>query len=398
MPFITILLITNLFPTKYTPNKGRFIEERYRNLSTLGINVVVLCIISGDIDVSVSRISKNFTIYTISVGNFQDKSILAKFQSISKGSILILKTIVSLGDVDIIIVEYPNFFINIISILTKIYLNSPLILSFRGTDLRNLPNKSLIQYISLEITFFFTTKIFILNKEMLQHLSKFNIKPSVSIVKPGIDPVEFQLITSMPIIFRKNYHDIQNLRNSVDLMLLMVGKFDGHKMQDILIYNIEKLNKELDLTVGLVLIGSIKKLNIESDLIRRIENNTNIIHLEYIPHDYISKFFESCDIYIHLSLNEGTPTVIMEAMSLGKIILASNVGGIPDLLQNGRGIILNNTNIASELRTNLRNIFENKSKYENLGEKAKNYIYEYRTSLKEANQIKSILLKLLFKK
>lgn len=43
----------------------------------------------------------------------------------------------------------------------------------------------------------------------------------------------------------------------------------------------------------------------------------------------------SCDIYTHISLGEGLPIALLEAMSMGKPIIATPVGGIPEAIKNG---------------------------------------------------------------
>ena len=51
-------------------------------------------------------------------------------------------------------------------------------------------------------------------------------------------------------------------------------------------------------------------------------------------------YFEKADIFIYPSYHEGMPMAILEAMASGLPIVATNVGGIPDLVQNGTNGIL----------------------------------------------------------
>ena len=47
-----------------------------------------------------------------------------------------------------------------------------------------------------------------------------------------------------------------------------------------------------------------------------------------------------CDLFMLLSDYEGMPMTILEAMSQRKAIVASNVGGIPELVDDSNGILV----------------------------------------------------------
>jgi glycosyltransferase involved in cell wall biosynthesis len=51
-------------------------------------------------------------------------------------------------------------------------------------------------------------------------------------------------------------------------------------------------------------------------------------------------YFAHADMLLLPSLHEGTPYVVLEAMQLGIPIVASSVGGIPDILQHQRSALL----------------------------------------------------------
>lgn len=58
------------------------------------------------------------------------------------------------------------------------------------------------------------------------------------------------------------------------------------------------------------------------------------------PHGEVAKYMAAADVLVLPSHREGLPTVIVEAGSLGLPVIASAVGGIPDLLTEDRGRIL----------------------------------------------------------
>ena len=53
------------------------------------------------------------------------------------------------------------------------------------------------------------------------------------------------------------------------------------------------------------------------------------------PHGEIATWINACDALVLSSISEGSPTVIPEAMACGKPVVATKVGGIPDLVREG---------------------------------------------------------------
>lgn len=59
------------------------------------------------------------------------------------------------------------------------------------------------------------------------------------------------------------------------------------------------------------------------------------------------KLLELCDIYILPSYNEGLPISILEAMSYGKPIISTNIGGIPEIVKpNKNGFLIEPGNLS----------------------------------------------------
>lgn len=77
-----------------------------------------------------------------------------------------------------------------------------------------------------------------------------------------------------------------------------------------------------------------------------------------VPYSFMPNIYNSSDIVIVPSLYENCPLVVLEAMSSGKIVIASNVGGIPEIIQNGKNGFLFEKGNAVDLEKKIMSILE----------------------------------------
>lgn len=96
-------------------------------------------------------------------------------------------------------------------------------------------------------------------------------------------------------------------------------------------------------------------------------------HKQYI--DFVGKkeLFEvkeivkNCTVFVLPSLSEGLGRVLIEASVLGKPIIGSNIGGIPDLIEDGANGYLFEAGNADALEQKLRLILNDKEKAKKMG-------------------------------
>jgi len=113
----------------------------------------------------------------------------------------------------------------------------------------------------------------------------------------------------------------------------LIGSFNNHyKGIDFAIKTIAYLKNKRNLKVELYILGHGTLLNEYQELARSLEVGDQVFFDGLLPLEQVSKWLDNLDIYIQPSLTEGLPRSLIEAMSRGLPCIASNVGGIPELL------------------------------------------------------------------
>lgn len=113
------------------------------------------------------------------------------------------------------------------------------------------------------------------------------------------------------------------------LRLVMIARFSPQKDQETLINAVTKLPKD---SYKLTVVGDGETLQTNKELVSKYGLNHNIKFAGF--KDDISDELINNDVYILSTHYEGLPISIIEAMSYGLPILATNVGGNSEMLEN----------------------------------------------------------------
>jgi len=106
---------------------------------------------------------------------------------------------------------------------------------------------------------------------------------------------------------------------------------------------------------------------------RGIENFVSF--LGFIPNAY--RFLNAIDIFVLPSLSEGSPIALIEAMSSGKAIIASNIPAIKELVEDGKEALLFDPCNPEQLKNLVLKLYNNPELREKLGENAKRKAVQY---------------------
>jgi len=116
--------------------------------------------------------------------------------------------------------------------------------------------------------------------------------------------------------------------------LVYVGNLTAPKRAETIIRAMQKV-REMYADCRLVLIGEGSLLPSLEALADELGLKKHVNFLGALPHEEVLKMLQGADVFVHCSDHEGLGMAIMEAMGAGLPVVASRVGGVPDLVREG---------------------------------------------------------------
>ena len=132
-------------------------------------------------------------------------------------------------------------------------------------------------------------------------------------------------------ILEKRKKKIDSMKSQISIGT--IGNRDmKYKGFDVVIKSLAQLNKD-KIVYKYYILGSGSK-NWIKKVISKYKASEYVVLQDFIPHEEIPIWLDNIDIYIQPSRTEGMPRALIEAMSRACPCIGSNVGGIPELLDN----------------------------------------------------------------
>jgi glycosyltransferase involved in cell wall biosynthesis len=119
------------------------------------------------------------------------------------------------------------------------------------------------------------------------------------------------------------------------------------------------------------------------DEFRSANPNSRIIVTGYVAHEDLPAYYALMDVFVHPSLRDGMPNAVLEAMACGKAVIATAVGGMTDVIQNGVDGILIPAHEAGFLGAVIAGVLDQPEKREQLGRSARETVLRRFTLEKE---------------
>lgn len=253
-----------------------------------------------------------------------------------------------------------------IAIILSLNIKAKVVITLHGG-----PNKK-IEKNSAKILNLFADKVIALSNNSKNKLIDNGMKEgNICVIYNGIDKLRK--------IYKKN--------NSGKVIIGSCGRLTEQKGFDYLIEAIA-LIKRNDIECWIIGDGELKESFEEK--ISRMNLKTKIKLLGF--RENIGELINEMDIFILPSLWEQFPISILEAMSLGKAIIATDVNGVKEEIKDC-GILVKPADVL-EIKNNLELLINNKALVSNLGEKSEKRFNKYFLSTIMVDKLRKVYCKL----
>lgn len=154
-------------------------------------------------------------------------------------------------------------------------------------------------------------------------------------LKYGIDDKKITVIHNgidLEMFMAKN--DLREQLGLDGIVVGYIGRLEPHKNVELLI----RVFKEIDAKLLIIGEGSDRR-RLES-IVERLGVSDKVIFKGKVNFDEIPKYYNSVDIIVYPTLYEPLGNVILEAMASGKPVIASKLNGIPEILSEKAGFLI----------------------------------------------------------
>ncbi len=173
-------------------------------------------------------------------------------------------------------------------------------------------------------------------------------------------------VIPMQIMNREEYNYIFNEFNISDkaIKIVNVAALEAHKGQEYLIKAYSEVVKIFPET-QLIIVGDGKLRNFLRELSKKLGIHEKVIFTGF--RNDVPAFINVADVFVMSSLDEGLCTSILDALTLNKVVVATNAGGIPEIIKDGEtGFLAEKGNVdslAEKLIMVIKNLDEYKKKF-----------------------------------
>ncbi len=261
------------------------------------------------------------------------------------------------------------------------YLKLPSVVSIRGNDIERAafdPSRFSHVMYALQHADAVTT-----NASELARKAKAFVERDIVLITNGIDTERFRPLPQNEALAEALGIERGKKKEGGMPVLGFVGELREKKGLRALLNGYAQLNKQSPTT--LLIVGEIRAGEDRQifDEFRSANPNSRIIVTGYVAHEDLPAYYALMDVFVHPSLRDGMPNAVLEAMACGKTVVATAVGGVTDVIQNGVDGMLIPAHEAGCLAEVIAEALDQPEKRDQLGRSARETVLRRFTLEKE---------------
>lgn len=222
------------------------------------------------------------------------------------------------------------------------YLSVPSVVSIRGNDIERAafdPSKFSHVMYALQNANAVTT-----NASELAKKSKAFIDREIHIIPNGIDTERFKPMEKNLVLAEALGLVDEKKKEERNFVIGFVGELREKKGLATLLSGYAQLAKTMP--VSLLIVGEIREGEDKKAFEEFKSTNLQlpITVTGHVPHKDLPAYYSLMDVFVHPSLRDGMPNAVLEAMACGKTVIATPIGGVLDIIEDGVNGLLVNVN------------------------------------------------------
>jgi len=189
-------------------------------------------------------------------------------------------------------------------------------------------------------------------------------------------------------------------KNEVPNRILFVGGIEERKGLHVLIDAIAAIKQTIP-AIKLHIVGGIRKASYYNDLLNQIVNlglQDSIVFKNHLSNSELMQEYSEAALFVLPSKEESLGVVLLEAMATGTPIVASNIGGIPDIIEDGQNGYLVNYGDSQAMASSIIKLLSDDKLRGEMGAKgkemAKNYV-PHKIAMEHLSLYKRVLREVL---
>lgn len=185
-------------------------------------------------------------------------------------------------------------------------------------------------------------------------------------------------IKVIPNILDTNHFKPIKKEHSNYFNILHVGRFERAKGIETLIETFILIAKKYS-DIYLTCVGNPRGPSLEKCQHRLLKEGLNerVVFTGYITYDELPAYYSQCDLVVVPSeIYESFSYTVAQGMACGKPVIASNIGGIPETINNGKAGILFEPGNIGDLTEKIEFLYHNGHKRKTIAKKARKHVLE----------------------